>query len=108
MVILFIIILVVLLFFIFFINKKEKFNVIKSNVLATDQTLIPKPKDVFIGKDLENKYINYDTQFKFKLNAYRSFYLNNGLSCPPRISDSECLKRKSKNITEPIFNTKNR
>ena len=86
-------------------------NVIVGNYI--DDTFNKDNSNLYVGETLNQKYINYDTRFYFKINVVKnvdpilneSYYLNSGHKCPKQLDENECFKspRQSKYIYETVL-----
>ena len=106
-----ILILLIILFLYYLKKTKNHFSVLNpfsKNIIigshVSEQILSTDDSNIYIGDNLLQDFITYETQFHLKLNTInKNYYINNGTSCPKQISDSGCFKRKSNKVYETVL-----
>ena len=110
MIIIFLIILIIL--FLYYLKQtKNHFSILNpfsKNIIIgshiSEQVLSTDDSKIYIGDNLVQDFITYETQFHLKLNTInKNYYINNGTSCPKQISDSGCFKQKSNKVYETVL-----
>jgi hypothetical protein len=101
-IILFIVLLIIILLYIY-IQSKNHFqvnNIIKgTEVKEADLNF----GNIYLGKSVEQEFLTYDTQFKFKISSKQNYYLFNGINCPRQESSDACFKRNSNFVYEALL-----
>jgi hypothetical protein len=103
--ILFIVLLIIILLYIY-IQSKNHFQgkIIKGTEIKNSNF-----KDnlnntnIYLGKSVEQDFLTYDTQFKFKISSKENYYLFNGINCPQQESSDACFKRNSNFVYEALL-----
>ena len=102
-IILFIVLLIIILLYIY-IQSKNHFqvnNIIKGSEVKEEESL--KFGNIYLGKSVEQEFLTYDTQFKFKISSKQNYYLFNGINCPQQESNDACFKRNSNFVYEVLL-----
>jgi len=100
-IILFIVLLIIILLYIYIYSK----NHFQGNIQGTEveDNIKFDKTHLYLGQSIENTFLTYDTQFKFKISAKENYYLFNGINCPKQESRDACFKRNSNVVYEALL-----
>jgi hypothetical protein len=103
--ILFIVLLIIILLYIY-IKSKNHFQgkIIKGTEVKNSNFKDNlKNTNIYLGKSVEQDFLTYDTQFKFKISSKENYYLFNGINCPQQESSDACFKRNSTFVYDALL-----